>query len=259
VNQSDNPAFPRLDELPPPRERPSPLPGVTWGFRDIVLGVFAALVVFLIIGAVIVGGATAAFGEDTIETLLAEATAVAILDIVLVVTVLAVIARKGAGLAELGLRAPREGWPRLLGYIVLAYFAAIGLVNVYGIVIDVFGLDLLEPSQQLPADFYDHDSVVILTGIAIVFMAPVAEEVFFRGFVFGGLRRYLNLPIAGLLSGALFALAHGDPGLVVPFACVGLVLAYVYEKSGSLFASIGVHFVFNTVSFLLLLLVPEWR
>jgi hypothetical protein len=258
VNHGD-PGFPGLGDLSLQDSRSSPIPGVTWGFRDIVLGVIAALVVFFLLGATIVGSAMAAFGEDALETLLAEAAAVAVLDVVLVVTVLAVIARKGAGLRELGFAAPRQGWPRMLGYIVLAYFAAIGLVNIYGILIDVFGLDLLEPGQQLPDDFYDHDSVVILTGIAIVFMAPIAEEVFFRGFIFAGLRRYLNLPIAGSLSGALFALAHGDPGLILPFAGVGLVLAFVYERSGSLWAPIGVHFVFNSVSFLLLLLIPEWR
>ena len=258
MNQSDL-TFPRLDETPPQRERPSPLPGVTWGFRDIVLGVFTALVVFVLLGAAIIGGATAAFGEDALETLLAEAAAVVMLDVVLVLTVLAVIARKGAGLRELGFKTPKQGWGRMLGYIVLAYFAAIGLVNIYGILIDIFGLDLLEPGQQLPEDFYDHDSVVVLTGIAIVFMAPIAEEVFFRGFIFAGLRRYLNLPIAGSISGALFALAHGDPGLIAPFAGVGLVLAFVYERSGSLWTPIGVHFMFNSVSFLLLLTIPEWR
>ena len=167
--------FPTLDDRPPAPERPSPIPGVTWGFRDIALGVFGALVVFFILGAAIVGGAMAAFGEDALETSLAEALAVAILDVVLVVTVLAVIARKGAGLSALGFKAPRRGWPRMMGYIVLAYFAAIGLVNIYGIAIDVFGLDQLEPGQQLGDDFYDHDSVVILTGFAIIFMAPVAE------------------------------------------------------------------------------------
>lgn len=251
-------SFSRLEE-PPRAERPSPLPGVTWGWRDIVLGVFAALAVFFVLGAALVGGSTAAYGEDAIETMLAEAVAIALLDAVLIVTVLLVIARKGAGLRELGFKAPARGWLRLLGVIAIAYFAAIGVVNIYGILIDVFGLDFLKPGEQLPGDFYDHDSVVILTGIAIVFMAPVAEEIFFRGFIFGGLRRYVNLPIAGLVSGALFALAHGDPGLVLPFAGVGLVLAYVYERSGTLWASIGVHFVFNSVSFILLLLIPDWR
>lgn len=258
MNHSDL-TFPRLEDPPPATERPSPLPGVTWGLRDIILGVFAALAVFFVLGAAIVGTAIAAFGENSFESDLAEAISIALLDVVLVFTVLVVIARKGAGLANLGFRAPRGSWPRMLGYVIIAYFAAIGLVNIYGIAIDVFGLDQLEPAQQLPEDFYDRDLIVILTGIAIVFMAPVAEEIFFRGFIYGGLRRYLNLPIAGLLSGTLFALAHGDPGLVAPFAGVGLVLAFLYERTGSLYASIGVHFVFNSVSFALLLLFPDLR
>ena len=51
--------------------------------------------------------------------------------------------------------------------------------------------------------------------------APLAEEIFFRGFIFGGLRRYMNLATAGAISGFLFALAHGDPGLILPFWGIG--------------------------------------
>jgi membrane protease YdiL (CAAX protease family) len=258
VNQSDL-TFPRLEDPPPNRERPTPLEGVTWGIRDIVIGVFAALAVFFVLGGVIVGGAIEAFGEDSLEADLAEAIAIVLLDVVLVVTVLAVVARKGAGLSALGFRAPRQGYGAMAALIVAAYFAAIGLVNIYGIAIDVFGLDWLEPSQQLPDDFYDEDSVIIISGIAIVFLAPIAEEIFFRGFIFGGLRRYISMPIAGLASGALFSLAHGDPGLILPFAFVGLVLAGIYEYTRSLYASIGVHFVFNSMSFLLLLFFPDLR
>lgn len=258
MNDSDI-TFPRLEETPPERERPSPLPGVTWGFRDIVGGVIAALVVFFILGAIIIGGAVAAFGEDSLEASLSEATAIVVLDVVLVATVLVVIARKGAGILELGFRPPRQGWPLTLGFVVLAYLAAIGLVTVYGIAIDLVGLDELEPGPQLDEDFFDETSVVVLTGFAIVFLAPIAEEVFFRGFIYGGLRRYLGLPLAGLASGTLFALAHGDPGLIVPFAGIGLILSFLYEYTRSLYAPIAVHFVFNSLSFLLLLLFPELR
>jgi CAAX protease family protein len=258
VNETDS-SFTGLEVPPPNTERPSPIPGVTWGWRDLVLGVVAALLVFLVLSALVVGSTIAAFGDNTLETMLAEAVAIAMLDVILVGAVILVVARKGAGLTALGLRPPTRGWPRLVGVVFLAYFAAIGIVNIYGILIQAFGLNWLEPGDQLGGNFYDHKSVVILTGIAIIFMAPVAEEIFFRGFIYGGLRRYLNLPVAGLISGLLFAFAHGDLGLVLPFAGVGLVLAYVYERSGSLYASIGMHFVFNSISFMLLLLVPEWR
>lgn len=258
VDQQD-PNFPGLEDTQPVTSGRAPFPGVTWGLRDIAVGIMAALVVFFIVAGMIVGAAAAIYGEDAVETLFAEAMAVAVLDLVLVGTVLIVVGRKGAGLPELGFRAPNRGARALLGMIILAYFSSIAVVNLYGILLDVAGLDDLLPGPQLPDDLFDHDSVVIVTGIAVVFMAPIAEEVFFRGFIYAGLRRYLNMPIAGLISGLLFSIAHGDPGLVVPFALVGAILAYTYERSRSLVAPIGVHFVFNTLSFLLLLLVPEWR
>ncbi|HWO72064.1 MAG TPA: CPBP family intramembrane glutamic endopeptidase, partial [Dehalococcoidia bacterium] len=81
----------------------------------------------------------------------------------------------------------------------------------------------------------------------------------FRGFLYGGLRQRLAMPVAALASGGLFSLAHGDPGLVVPFTLVGAVLAYIYERTGTLLASIGTHFTFNALSFLILVLVPGAR
>jgi membrane protease YdiL (CAAX protease family) len=64
---------------------------------------------------------------------------------------------------------------------------------------------------------------------------------------------------AALASGFIFSLAHGNVGLIIPFTLVGAILAYTYERSGTIFASMGVHFVFNTVSFTLILLFPELR
>ena len=98
-----------------------------------------------------------------------------------------------------------------------------------------------------------------MIGVAVVGAAPFAEELFFRGFLYGGLRRRLSVLPAALLSGVLFAIAHLDPGLIVPFTLVGFVLAFTYERTGTLVAPIGVHFVFNLLSFLALLLVPDAR
>jgi membrane protease YdiL (CAAX protease family) len=189
-----------------------------------------------------------------------------VFDIFLVGMVLWVVHRKGAGLRQLGFRGPKRSiiadwgpWPGMLILVVVAYFGAIASVSFYSLAAEAVGLDQLLPSQQLPDSFFDHAGVIAITGLSVVFGAPLAEEIFFRGFLFGGLRAYLRLPLAALATGLLFSLAHGDPGLIIPFTMVGAILAFTYERSGTLLAPISVHFIFNGISFLVLLLVPSVR
>ena len=255
------------DRPQPPTGRQSPIPGVTWDWRDLVLGAILAIGTFVILGAAIVITAQSVWGTDAVETMVAEAATVLLLDAVLVGAVVFVIRRKGASWASLGFRRPRPAilarsngpWVGLTGLIIVGYFAAIAAVNFYTLAAEQTGIDILLPDPQLSDDSFDHDLVVITLGLGVVLGAPLAEEIFFRGFFFAGMRRYLNLPLAGLLSGVVFAAAHGQVGLVIPFALVGLVLAFAYERSGTLLAPIGIHFVFNAVSFIVLIKIPDLR
>jgi membrane protease YdiL (CAAX protease family) len=74
----------------------------------------------------------------------------------------------------------------------------------------------------------------------------------FRGFLFEGFRKHWGFLLAALLSGLLFAGAHGQPGLVIPFGMIGFIFAFVYQKSRSLPTSISAHFLFNLINFSLL-------
>jgi membrane protease YdiL (CAAX protease family) len=88
--------------------------------------------------------------------------------------------------------------------------------------------------------------VVVVTGA--VLMAPVVEEVFFRGFLFGGLwTRWGWLP-AALVSSLLFSLAHLSPYVVPPFAAIGFLFAWSYRKTGAITPSIIAHLMINVVS-----------
>ena len=87
-----------------------------------------------------------------------------------------------------------------------------------------------------------------------VFIAPVVEELVFRGFVFNALLRYVNVGLAAAGSGIIFGLAHFDATAFFPLACAGVVLAFVYYRSGSLTASMLTHGGFNAVNVVLVLL-----
>lgn len=125
-------------------------------------------------------------------------------------------------------------------------------VIIYGIVLQIFGV---EPQQDVE-DLFDSRAVLPLTAFATLIMAPLAEELFFRGFIFAGLIRPLGLYGAMAASGLLFGMFHvvdaESAGLVPAFAVVGAIFAWVYWRTGSLWPSIGAHVLFNSVSFILL-------
>ena len=91
--------------------------------------------------------------------------------------------------------------------------------------------------------------------LAVVVLAPLAEEALFRGLLYGGFRRRLPLWAAAGLSAVIFGGAHMNVSLFVPLTLAGLILAMVFEKSQSLWPSTVAHATLNGVSVLLALLL----
>jgi membrane protease YdiL (CAAX protease family) len=85
------------------------------------------------------------------------------------------------------------------------------------------------------------------TLIVAVFVAPVSEELFFRGFVFMGLLRGMPLYLAVILSSLLFAIAHGDAASFPVLFIIGLLLALLRWQTKSLWPSIILHFLNNSL------------
>jgi len=76
-------------------------------------------------------------------------------------------------------------------------------------------------------------------------LAPLVEEIFFRGFLFQGFRaRYSWVP-GLLMSSAIFGLAHLDPVALIPTFILGCLLAYLYQRSNSIWPSVTVHMMVN--------------
>jgi len=94
-----------------------------------------------------------------------------------------------------------------------------------------------------------HDPALIaaFTALAIA-AAPFMEEFVFRGFLFNAFRRYMPVWAAAGASGLLFGMSHGSPTALLPLAASGVVLAYVYVRSGSLTASMLTHALFNLIN-----------
>ena len=113
------------------------------------------------------------------------------------------------------------------------------------------------PSPHQPAGGPQGPSAVqvVVAVLAVVVAAPLGEEIFFRGMLFGGLRSRIGFAGAAAVSSAVFALVHVQPPLVVLMFFVGFRLAFVYERRRSLVAPISAHAAFNLVGFSLIMLL----
>ena len=96
----------------------------------------------------------------------------------------------------------------------------------------------------------------LMSWLAAVVMAPVLEEIVFRGLVYTRLKKGMPAIVAALLASFVFGLCHGTAIWIIYATALGLVMTWVFEKYKSLTASIIFHFSFNAMG-LVINMIPE--
>jgi len=91
-------------------------------------------------------------------------------------------------------------------------------------------------------------ALMLLIGLGAVVLAPLAEEIVFRAFLFRNLRDAMGRGLALVISGFAFALVHFEPTLILPLTALGVALALLYEWSGSLWVPVVVHALWNLLA-----------
>jgi membrane protease YdiL (CAAX protease family) len=87
------------------------------------------------------------------------------------------------------------------------------------------------------------------------FGAPLTEELFFRGYLFGQFKGAGHVRLGIIVSAALFGAIHFSDAYNVPAICLfGVVLAWLFHRTGSLLAPIVAHAVNNAVSIAIMVL-----
>jgi membrane protease YdiL (CAAX protease family) len=168
--------------------------------------------------------------------------AISLGELLLLVPVWILALRKyGAGWDTLGLRGFKT---EMLGLGCGLMLLSLAFNLVYGLLLGLFGLriqpDLVPILAQLSSPWF------LLIGGAIV--APVVEEIFFRGFVFTGLRPRYGWQKSAVISSALFAVIHLIPTAIIPIFILGYIFAYLYHRSGSIWPAIVMHAATNTLA-----------
>jgi len=234
-----------IDEVDSKAESPpvrwAGLPYADWPLSRTLIGFLAGL----LLGALVLPApvAIADPGLDTYGGLIAVQ---AILGVSFLLTAL-LVAGVGDGipaaLSRLGMRRFRLS---ALGWMLLAYVGYVAAVATYAA---VFGA----PDQQDIARDLGLDSgtvAAVFSVLLIAGLAPIAEELFFRGMLFGGLRVRLPFFVAALISAAIFGSLHLATGAsaVPPLILFGFALAWLYERTGSLWPAIILHAINNSLA-----------
>jgi membrane protease YdiL (CAAX protease family) len=139
--------------------------------------------------------------------------------------------------ARLGVQAFRPSALKWMGLTVVLYLA----FNIF------YSAVITEPHQQDIAKGFGAIPIQILL---IVIVAPVSEEICFRGMLFGGLREKLPRIAAALICGLIFGALHALTGVtaVPPLIVFGFLLALLYERTGSILPGILLHMLNNIVA-----------
>lgn len=139
-------------------------------------------------------------------------------------------------------------WPAV-GWSVVAMLSFYVLVAAYAA--------LVEPdAEQTVAEDLGADRgtlALVVAGLVVIAVAPVAEELFFRGFFYRALRTRLGVAAAALIDGALFGAIHftgpATLELLPILTLLGVVFCLLYERTSSLYPVIALHAFNNSIAF----------
>jgi len=220
---------------PPPRENEWP---VWLGFVTLLTAYLVSSVVYALIFS-----ASGADADDTPAWL--DVTAALLLEAALILGALgAARLFKPLHAWQFGLR-PTRFWPAF-GWTLLALASFLAFAILWAALIS-------EPEQTTAEDLGVDESQLALVAAGAIFVlaAPIAEELFFRGFFYGSLRSRMSMWPAALIVGLVFGAIHAGTGISAVPALVlfGVILCLLREQTGSLYPCIALHAVNNAVAY----------
>lgn len=217
-----------------------------WWFGPV--GFVAALMLTVVVGGLVGAAVRSAGGPGHRADHVASLLATLIQDAALVLVAVAFAATVGrVAAASFGLRPAR--------LVPAAGLVALTLVGFYAV--SAAWTVLVDPQAEqdtlaaLGAD--ETPALLVASAILVVAVAPLAEELFFRGFFYRALRNRLSVPAAvtavSLLFGAIHYTGPRTLALLPMLALLSALFCLLYERTGSLWPAVALHTVNNAVAF----------
>jgi uncharacterized protein len=158
------------------------------------------------------------------------------------------LARLTAGVpsaSDFGLR--RVAWGKALGWLFAAWVAFIAFSGIWAAALGIEENDDLP--QELGAD--ESTTALVFVAVLVCVAAPIAEELFFRGFCFTALRRWIGVAGGAIATGVIFGAIHAgsaDEVFLFPLGVFGAVLCLLYHRTGSLLPCMVLHAFNNALA-----------
>lgn len=125
-------------------------------------------------------------------------------------------------------------------------------VLIAALILSMLFLDAIgyKPPPQLVFDMFFEErrsNVLLFLAIFVSILGPVIEEIFFRGFLYSAAKKRFGILLGALLSGALFSILHTNIAGFLPIMILGILMAFLYETTGSLISSMSAHILHNSI------------
>jgi len=228
-------------------------PEIAWGVKEVLFAVLISIagpIVASIGIAYVLRSISSITGDDPLVELY-----------VLLMSFMAQIAMLGSvwflafhknqsDFSKLGIKKPDAGV--FLRFVPGAVLLTLLVPVLYSVAISLLNMNDLQPAS-LPESIVSNRASVLLFAIMAVFVAPLVEEVFFRGFVYPAIANKYGVIVSAVSTSILFGLAHIVAANAIIAFFIGLILVYVYHQTTNLLAPILVHSTFNQISVIIIM------
>ena len=232
----------------------------TWGWwaapAAIVFGLILGSVGTIIVDAIGAGGGGSISHPTAVVSIFGDI----VFDLCFVAAALIMVVASN-GVAGQPLPRPSEfGFRRVHLVNAIATFVIAAIIyyvvtDLYAVVFNLHGKDKL-PSEL--SNTHNH-AAIAMTAVFVCAVAPICEEFFFRGFLFGTLRKMrvmvaghdLSVWIAAVITGILFGLVHtgsASSQFLIPLGFLGFMLCIVRWRTGSLYPGMAMHSANNALA-----------
>jgi CAAX protease family protein len=183
---------------------------------------------------------------------LAQSGLLVIIQLAYLLPVVTIFAWRRISWRVIGFR--RFNWAMLAvgcGLLVISY----GIIYIHNLILTVLGIDTQEVEVSGIFERLDNPLWFFIVG---ALLAPLVEEIFFRGFLFQGFRSQYGWISGMLLSSAIFAFAHLDLVSLIPTFILGNLLAYLYHRTNSVWPGVIVHMAVNTFGLVSVYVITQY-
>ncbi|GAB4498587.1 MAG: type II CAAX endopeptidase family protein [Anaerolineales bacterium] len=235
-----------MDQQPPDNNTnrtppPTPLKPASWTASDTWLGL--GLLVIAVLGYI--------FAISQLELSKGISIFVATFEFIVLIPIAIIFLLRKISWRELGFQTfSRNSLSLGCGLLIAVYMVTI----VNNLIMRALGV---VTQADVISDLLSELDSPYLFAFVTAIVAPITEELFFRGFLFKGLRNKYGWVNALMFSSIIFALFHGQIATLIPTFLLGALFAYMYQRTESVYPGMILHFAINAMGVAVLLAADQ--